>query len=61
MSNQQVITELNAEDVLLGRGAGPNEHAGNIKFRMVVAEFKPSYLATTNRKEKNKIARKAVR
>jgi hypothetical protein len=54
------ITAVTADDVVLGRGAGPNEHAGNIAFRQVVAQFKPSYVATVNRKAKSQIAHKVV-
>lgn len=54
------VTQILANDVLLGRGAGPNEHKGNIAFRATVAKFKKSYMATTNRKIKNSIARKAI-
>lgn len=54
------ITDVAPQDVILGRGAGPNEHAGNIVFRQVVADFKPSYVATVNRKAKSQIAHKVV-
>ena len=55
------ITEIRANDVLLGRGAGPNEHTGNIAFRVIVAKQKAFYMATTNRQEKNKIAIKTMK
>lgn len=54
------ITNVSPDDVVLGRGAGPNEMAGNIAFRQVVAQFKPSYVATVNRKAKSQIAHKVV-
>ena len=53
--------QLKDDDCLLGRGAFPNEHKGNIAFRATIARFRPSYTATTNRKMKNNIARKAIR
>jgi hypothetical protein len=63
MSSQQqeLITEIHPADVVLGRGAGPNEHAGNIAFREIVSQLKPTYLATPNRKIKAHIARKVVK
>eukprot|EP00529_Nitzschia_sp_RCC80_P022893 CAMPEP_0113492096 /NCGR_PEP_ID=MMETSP0014_2-20120614/27894_1 /TAXON_ID=2857 /ORGANISM="Nitzschia sp." /LENGTH=479 /DNA_ID=CAMNT_0000385905 /DNA_START=632 /DNA_END=2071 /DNA_ORIENTATION=- /assembly_acc=CAM_ASM_000159 len=54
------ITNVSSEDVVLGRGAGPNEMAGNIAFRQIVAQFKPSYITTVNRKAKSQIAHKVV-
>ncbi len=36
--SQRVYTELGNDDVLLGRGTGPNEFEGNIRFRRLVAE-----------------------
>ena len=54
------ITELTASDVLFGRGSGPNDHEGNIRFRHLVAERKQEYLATNHRQTKAKIAREIV-
>jgi hypothetical protein len=54
------IRDLNPADVVLGRGAGPNDHSGNIAFRELVQELKPSYTATVNRKMKRHIAGKIV-
>lgn len=54
------ITELSATDVLFGRGSGPNDHEGNIRFRQLVAERKAEYLATNHRQTKAKIAREIV-
>eukprot|EP00934_Nitzschia_sp_Nitz4_P008768 Nitzschia sp. Nitz4//scaffold158_size52425//24430//25248//NITZ4_006858-RA/size52425-processed-gene-0.29-mRNA-1//-1//CDS//3329537510//8758//frame0 len=58
---EELITQIGANDVLLGRGAGPNEHSGNVAFRMTIAKFKKTYMATTNRRRKNMIARDAVK
>jgi hypothetical protein len=33
------IKELGKNDVLLGRGTGPNEHEGNVRFRSLAAEI----------------------
>ena len=54
------ITELTASDVLFGRGSGPNDHEGNIRFRHLVADRKQEYLATNHRQTKAKIAREIV-
>eukprot|EP00977_Amphora_coffeiformis_P003070 scaffold578_cov167-Amphora_coffeaeformis.AAC.17 len=54
------VTELRDSDVLFGRGSGPNDHEGNIRFRQYVAERKTEYLATNHRLTKAKIAREIV-
>lgn len=54
------VTELGLSDVLLGRGTGPSMNEGNIRFRQIVEDLKPSYVSTTSRKEKKSIVRKAV-
>ena len=59
-SDQSYITELSPADVLFGRGSGPNDHEGNIRFRQLVAERKDEYLATNHRQTKAKIAREIV-
>jgi hypothetical protein len=59
--NLAYIVKLNPADVVLGRGAGPNEHSGNIAFREIVLDLKPSYIATVNRKMKSYIATKVVK
>lgn len=53
-------TELLPNDVLFGRGSGPNEHEGNIRFRRMVAERKEQYLGTNHRITKANIAREIV-
>lgn len=57
-----LITELHKYDVLCGRGSGPNERAGNIHFRDLVATRKAEYLAVNPRdhQNKNRIAREIV-
>lgn len=54
------VTELQTADVLFGRGSGPNDHEGNIRFRQYVAERKVAYLATNHRLTKTKIAQEIV-
>lgn len=55
-----VIIHLHPNDVLFGRGSGPNDHEGNIRFRLLVNERKGEYLATNHRQTKAKIARDVV-
>ena len=47
-------------DVMTGRGGGPNSHPGNIKFRRIVEDLKPTYKATTSKAEKTTIATNIV-
>lgn len=54
------VTKVNPNDVLFGRGSGPNDHEGNIKFRDMVASRKAEYLATNHRQTKAKIAKEVV-
>ena len=48
----QNIIKPESNDVLLGRGAGTNNHRGNIYFRNVVKEHQRDYLAAKNNFEK---------
>jgi len=61
ISSQAPVTEFRQNDVMLGRGSGPNEHIGNIRFRQLVADRKEEYLHTRNRQKKAKIAREIVK
>lgn len=54
------MTDLRPADVLFGRGSGPNDHEGNVRFRHYVGERKVSYMATNHRMTKTKIAREIV-
>lgn len=54
------VFELRPADVLFGRGSGPNDHEGNIRFRQLVAERKGEYMATNHRVTKAMIAREIV-
>ena len=60
MADNHIITALNPADVLFGRGSGPNDHEGNIKFRDMVSAHKTEYMATNHRQTKAKIARSIV-
>lgn len=56
-----VISTLNANDVLSGRGGRINNHTGNITFRTVVEDYKREYLDPRTRKlEKAHVAARLV-
>ena len=59
-AKDKYVTELRSSDVLFGRGSGPNDHEGNIRFRQLVAERKVEYMATNHRMTKAKIAKEIV-
>lgn len=54
------IKYINDNDVLCGRGSGPNDHCGNISFRELVSTRRKEYLATSSRSQKARIAREIV-
>jgi hypothetical protein len=56
----EFVTQVNPNDVLSGRGSGPNDHEGNIKFREMVAQRKNEYMSTGNRQTKKNIAQEIV-
>lgn len=56
----QYVTVVNPYDVLFGRGSGPNDHEGNIRFRDLVSQRKAEYMATNHRQTKAKIAKEIV-
>lgn len=56
----QYVTVVHPNDVLFGRGSGPNDHEGNIRFRDMVAQRKAEYMATNHRQTKAKIAKTIV-
>jgi len=56
----QFVTQVYPNDVLFGRGSGPNDHEGNIKFREIVAERKAEYMSTNHRQTKANIAKEIV-
>jgi len=51
--------QINVHDVLYGRGAGVNNHPGNIHFRNLVRDHKKSYVVST-KIDKGKIAMNIV-
>ncbi|GAX28697.1 hypothetical protein FisN_33Hh027 [Fistulifera solaris] len=48
-------TEIQEDDVLLGRGGETNHHTGNIQYRLLVKACQPAYLAA-KRRDKPRIA-----
>jgi len=44
-----IVTSLHMNDVLCGRGSGPNDHIGNINFRDIIALRRETYLTTSSR------------
>lgn len=53
----EYVLQLNKNDVLCGRGSGPNDHIGNIRFRDQVSGHRIQYMKTSKRKDKDRIAR----
>lgn len=59
-SKGEYVLVIYEHDVLLGRGSGPNDHDGNIRFREMVAKRKTEYLSTNNRRVKVRVAEEIV-
>jgi hypothetical protein len=60
-SISKLLEELGPNDVLLGRGTGPNEYVGNIRFRALICEvISTSDLATFNSGSKSKLSASVV-
>ena len=59
-SSAALIVDVRPNDVLFGRGSGPNDHEGNIRFRELVAQRKEEYMNTNHRQTKAKIAKDIV-
>lgn len=57
-----IVTEPTKDDVLLGRGTGPNEYEGNIRFRLLASELlrENDWSGTERRLSKSKLAKKLV-
>jgi len=55
-STGECVLGVLPNDVLLGRGSGPNDHKGNIQFRELIKERKEEYSWTNNRQAKVAIA-----
>jgi len=55
-----VITSLNRNDVLLGRGSGPNHYYGNLQFRDLVEQRREAYAQANLLAEKRGVAQSIV-
>jgi hypothetical protein len=53
---EELITELNPFDVLMGRGAPHADSTGNTRLRDIVRDRRLEYVAARQHKEKNRIA-----
>lgn len=60
LSKDAYITKLGPDDILCGRGSGPNDHEGNIRFRSLIAKRESEYRSTSNRLAKTKIAQDVI-
>lgn len=52
--------QIYRNDVLLGRGSGPNDHIGNINFRKLISTRRKEYNGTNARVEKGRIAKEII-
>lgn len=52
----EVVHVITHNDILCGRGSGPNDHPGNVNFRQIVSTRRNEYLTTSTRTEKVRIA-----
>mmetsp|Transcript_44887 Transcript_44887/g.108936 ORF Transcript_44887/g.108936 Transcript_44887/m.108936 type:complete len:584 (+) Transcript_44887:130-1881(+) len=59
-SSAALVVDVRPNDVLFGRGSGPNDHEGNIRFRELIAQRKEQYMNTNHRQTKAKIAKDIV-
>ena len=58
--HSRYVLDLKENDVLCGRGSGPNDRAGNIEFRNLILTRKAEYLAAKTREVKGRIASEIV-
>lgn len=61
ITKEKAITDVNENDVLCGRGKGPNNHVGNRRFRELVKLHRRDYLLSRSREEKSRICRTIVK
>jgi hypothetical protein len=54
------VVDFHQQDVLLGRGTGPNEHQGNRFFRSLVKQKKEEYTSCTGRSGKDRIVTEVI-
>lgn len=50
------VGEIRPNDIVLGRGSGPNQHSGNQRFRKLIQARKKKYNATNRHSTKREIA-----
>ena len=56
---QELVTELNDNDVLCGRGGRINNYPGNVQFREICRQYQGIYISdATKKKDKIKITSK---
>lgn len=56
-----LVTDINPNDVLKGRGGKINNHVGNVQFRELIARYRPMYFSeTTTKGQKMQIANEIV-
>jgi hypothetical protein len=55
-SSGDLITSLNDNDVILGRGAGPSQFVGNLRFQSRIEKRQEEYLLITAHRHKRKAA-----
>ena len=56
----EVVTELNNNDVLLGRGASSSEYTGNLRLRALVLQRRKDYYSCSRRNEKHLMAMEII-
>jgi hypothetical protein len=56
-----IVNNIGENDILLGRGAGPNEHQGNIRYRQTITEMLfRDHVQSANPLSKDKLATKII-
>ena len=60
-SDDNVVTHVGPNDVLMGRGAPSTEYTGNMRFRQLVLERRDEYVRVDKRKDKHRIAREIIK
>jgi len=55
-----ILTTPNKNDILCGRGSGPNDHIGNVSFRKLVSSRKEEYMKASSRAQKQLIAKEII-
>ena len=48
------ITHPTQNDILMGRGGGTNNHAGNLNYRSIIERFKPMYSKVSDKRKEKK-------